>query len=69
MPLMCVYSFVVYICIKESVEKEGPSALDTTMAFDEMQVLEENLEYLTKALEVRVLRFITAYYPFLVKAN
>ena len=36
------------------MELDGPSALETTLPFDERQVLEENRAYLCKALEVCV---------------
>ena len=36
------------------MELDGPSALETTLPFDERQVLEENRAYLYKALEVCV---------------
>ena len=36
------------------MERDGPSALETTLPFDERQVLEENRAYLCKALEVCV---------------
>ena len=35
------------------MERDGPSALETTLPFDERQVLEENRPFLTKALEVK----------------
>ncbi|KAL9971490.1 hypothetical protein ACROYT_G017659 [Oculina patagonica] len=38
--------------VKECVERDGPSALETTLPFDERQVLEENRPFLTKALEL-----------------
>ena len=34
------------------MERDGPSALETTLPFDERQVLEENRPFLEKALEV-----------------
>ena len=37
---------------QECVERDGPSALETTLPFDERQVLEENTPFLAKALEV-----------------
>ena len=43
-----------FIVWQESVERDGPSALETTLPFDERQVLEENRPFLTKALEVKV---------------
>ena len=36
------------------MEHDGPSALETTLPFDERQVLEENRPFLAKALEVIV---------------
>ena len=36
------------------MERDGPSALETTLPFDERHVLEENRPFLTKALEVKV---------------
>lgn len=36
------------------MERDGPSALETTLPFDERQVLEENRPFLTKALEVKL---------------
>ncbi|XP_027036668.1 leucine--tRNA ligase, cytoplasmic-like isoform X1 [Pocillopora damicornis] len=38
--------------VKECVERDGPSALETTLPFDERQVLEENNAFLSKALEL-----------------
>jgi len=38
--------------VKESVERDGPAALETTLPFDERQVLDENRPFLTKALEL-----------------
>ena len=38
---------------QECVERDGPSALEITLPFDERQVLEENNAFLSKALEVR----------------
>ncbi|XP_068702613.1 leucine--tRNA ligase, cytoplasmic-like [Montipora foliosa] len=38
--------------VKECVERDGPSALETTLQFDERQVLEENKPFLRKALEL-----------------
>ncbi|CAB4003188.1 Leucine--tRNA ligase, cytoplasmic [Paramuricea clavata] len=35
---------------KSKVEKQGIGALDTTLSFDEIKVLNENIEYLTKSL-------------------
>ncbi|XP_015775131.1 PREDICTED: leucine--tRNA ligase, cytoplasmic-like isoform X2 [Acropora digitifera] len=40
--------------VKECVESDGPSALETTLQFDERQVLEENKAFLSKTLEVTV---------------
>lgn len=36
------------------MERDGPSALETTLSFDERRVLDENRPFLTKALEVKV---------------
>ncbi|XP_067042289.1 leucine--tRNA ligase, cytoplasmic-like isoform X1 [Acropora muricata] len=38
--------------VKECVESDGPSALETTLQFDERQVLEENKAFLSKTLEL-----------------
>lgn len=38
--------------VKECVERDGPSALETTLPFDEGEVLEENKAFLSKALEL-----------------
>ena len=43
-----------FLCHQESVERDGPSALQTTLPFDEKQVLVENSQYLAKALEVNM---------------
>lgn len=40
------------------MERDGPSALETTLPFDERQVLEENRPFLSKALEVNVSIYI-----------
>jgi hypothetical protein len=38
--------------LQSKVEKQGIGALDTTLSFDEIKVLNENIEYLTKSLGV-----------------
>ena len=42
----------IFICSQENVAAKGPRAMDTTMDFEETDVLQCNLEYLTSTLEV-----------------
>ena len=44
--------------LQSKVEKQGIEALDTTLSFDEIQVINENIEYLTKSLGVNNEYFI-----------
>ena len=44
------------------MERDGPSALETTLPFDERQVFEENKAFLSKALEVNI--FLTSLWEF-----
>jgi len=48
------------------VERDGPSALETTLPFDERQVLEENRPFLSKALEVRHISYSYFYFVLLL---
>ena len=43
--------------VQESVERQGVSALNLSLDFDEVAVLRENMNYLHNTLEVSQLRY------------
>ena len=51
------------------MERDGPSALETTLQFDERQVLEENRAFLSKALEVGIYVMSVKYFSQLYQTR
>ena len=47
-----IHVVILFFPLQAKVEKQGIGALDTTLSFDEIKVVNENIEYLTKSLGV-----------------